>query len=99
MMFFVFLIVAVTCAHRAGIPRQQIPGPSTPSARSEWLNQIMQMRADTLASIGYNGSIFDVNQLAWTQTAYLEPQLHPFDRFFYDFETHQYTVDFFLADL
>ena len=37
--------------------------------------------------------------LKWTQTSYVEPQIHPFDRLFYDRDSHKYTVTRFLDDL
>jgi iron(II)-dependent oxidoreductase len=33
------------------------------------------------------------------QTSYVQPQSHPYDLFFYDPSSGQYTVDVFLGDL
>ena len=50
--------------------------------------------------IGYaDGGIYNVSALKWTQTAYMQPQMHPYDRYFYDAATHQYTVERWLSDL
>ena len=42
--------------------------------------------------------MYSVPALAWTQTAYIQPQMHPYDRFFYDVDAGNYTVDRFVAD-
>ena len=37
--------------------------------------------------------------LALLGTGYVQPQMHPFDRFFYDRASHSYTVDRWLDDV
>jgi len=80
-------------------PEEQIVGPASQLEWKSWLQAIQVNRTSMLASINYNGSIFSVPQLAWTRTAYMEPQTHPFDRYFYDPVNHVYTVDIYLDDL
>lgn len=41
--------------------------------------------------------VFD--QLSWTQDSYIQPQMHPYDRYFYDPITQNYTVQRWLDDL
>lgn len=47
----------------------------------------------------YNASIYKVEQLQWTQTSYIQPQIHPYDLYFFDPDTLNYTVPKYLADL
>lgn len=74
-------------------------GPNFPSEQPQWLESAKKARDATLNSIGYKGGVFDTPQLEWTQTAYIQPQMHPYDRMFYDVDTHNYTVQRFLDDL
>lgn len=46
-----------------------------------------------------NASIYKVEQLQWTQTSYIQPQIHPYDLYFFDPDTLNYTVPKYLADL
>ena len=32
----------------------------------------------------FNFTAYDDPQLKWTQTSYIQPQMHPYDRFFFD---------------
>ena len=70
-----------------------------------WLAKMRQMRTQCQRAIGYNGSMFRVPALEWTQTAYMGPQAHPYDRYFYDPSLGNgtggagYTVDRWLDDL
>ena len=73
-------------------------GPSSPGAQPAWLAALKQERTDTLKKVGYTGGVFDTPELAWTQTSYIQPQSHPYDRYFYD-PAVGYTVDRFLGDL
>ena len=34
--------------------------------------------------VDFNASIFELDASAWTQTSYIQPQMHPMDRFFYE---------------
>ena len=64
-----------------------------------------ELRADCQKKIGFTGKAFRVPELQWAQTAYMGPQMHPFDRMFFDpalgngTNGSGYTVDRWLADL
>jgi hypothetical protein len=85
----------------------QIRGPSQvdPASIRTWLAKMKSMRTACQQAIGYNGSAFEVPELRWTQTAYVSPQMHPYDRFFFDPSKGNgtngsgYTVDRWLGDL
>ena len=74
-------------------------GPATPQQQPAWLAAMQADRAATNSRTGYAGGVFDVPALAWTRTAWVQPQFHPFDRFFYSRETKNYTVRRYLDDL
>ena len=58
---------------------------------------MLAMRAD--CQNHSDRSIYEVSELQWTATNYVQPQMHPFDLFFYDPFKHRYTVDKYLDDL
>ena len=69
--------------------------PESITDEGNWFETLQQMRNSSLANIGYKGGVFDVPELQWTQHAYIQPQMHPYDRFFYD-PVKGYTVDRYL---
>lgn len=75
----------------------QYPGPSDVRSRETWFRQFKDARNAALEKVGYAGGVFEVPELKWTQTSYIQPQMHPYDRYFY--ENGTYTVDRFLEDL
>lgn len=85
----------------------QIKGPSNVDRVSvtKWLDTMKKMRDECQKALGFNGSIFDVPELKWTQTSYYQPQMHPYDRFFFDpslgngTNSTGYTVARWLEDL
>ena len=81
-----------------GLPKQY-DGPSTPADHAEWLAGIKAEREVALKAVQYAGGVFDTPQLKWTQTSYIQPQMHSYDRFFYDPAKKEYTVRTFLQDL
>jgi hypothetical protein len=74
-------------------------GPGTSADQPAWLDGLKKERTESLAKVGYKGGVFATPELAWTQTNYMQPQMHSYDRFFYDPVKHEYTVDKFLDDL
>ncbi len=80
---------------------KQIKAPNDLSAAgvAAWNKTWSDWRDACRASVSYNGSIYDVEELMWTQTTYMQPQMHPYDRYFWDPVERKYTVDKFLADL
>lgn len=92
---------ALNCTPPAssGGSKEQLFGPSQGTSYAIWLQQLHDFRDRCLASVGYNGSIYNVDALKWTQTTYMQPQMHPYDRFFYDPVLGNYTVKKWLKDL
>ena len=85
----------------------QIKAPAALDGASvaAWLGEMRAMRAACQSAIGFNGSAFAEPALAWTRTAFIGPQMHVYDRFFFDPTRGNgtggagYTVDRWLADL
>jgi len=93
---------------------QQIPVPecltmkglwergSKPCSQTEheaWLADITHWRAERRIRIGYDGARYDLPALKWTQSSFMQPQMMVQDRYFYDPEAGNYTVDRYLDDL
>jgi len=80
-------------------PSCETKGPTSSSVavHAAWLAKLNADRDASLAKIGFAGGVFDA--LRWTQTSYIQPQMHPYDRYFYDPETGNFTVGRYLADL
>lgn len=83
------------------VAAQQLKGPTTLEAPQweAWLDEMIAWRRDCRSTIHYNGSIYEHPALKWTQTSYMQPQMHLFDRFFYNTSSRSYTVDVWLDDL
>jgi len=82
-------------------PGEQIPGPDGTKPVSEWL---AAMKGWQTAARGdwFTGAAYKDPQLKWTQTAYIQPQMHPYDRFFFDptiGSDGDYTVQKWLDDV
>jgi iron(II)-dependent oxidoreductase len=73
--------------------------PCTPEDHDAWLADIRHWRGERLIRIGYDGSRYDLPELKWTQSSFLQPQMMVQDRYFYDPVAHRYTVDRYLNDL
>jgi gamma-glutamyl hercynylcysteine S-oxide synthase len=93
---------------------QLIPGPlclaakspweggATPcgaKAHEAWLKDVTRWRMERLIRIGYDGSRYDLPDLKWTQSSFIQPQTMVHDRYFYDPVAGRYTVDRYLDDL
>jgi formylglycine-generating enzyme required for sulfatase activity len=92
----------------------QIPGPAclNASSRSEgavapcsaaeheaWLADLRHWRMERLIRIGYNAARYEMPELRWTQSSFIQPQMMVEDRYFYDPVAAKYTVDRYLDDL
>jgi hypothetical protein len=80
-----------------GFGGEQLNGPGSMNY-SDYLGALRDYRTNCLATISFNGSIFEVPELKWTQTSYMQPQMHPYDKSFYD-PNSGYTVDAYVQDL
>ena len=61
------------------------------------LEELKADRQATQEAIGWQGGVSD--QIPWSLTAYIQPQVHTFDRYLYNPNTKSYTVDRYLDDL
>lgn len=83
----------------AGIPvPDECIGAPGDVAWEAWLVNITAWRASTVAAYNLTGAIFDVPALRWTQRSYIQPQMHPYDRYFWDPAARAYTVDRYVDD-
>ncbi|MGA2097484.1 MAG: SUMF1/EgtB/PvdO family nonheme iron enzyme [Candidatus Acidiferrum sp.] len=64
-----------------------------------WLKDITHWRNERRIRIGYNGSRYEMPELQWTQSSFMQPQMMVQDRYFYDPAAGKYTVDRYLDDL
>ncbi len=93
---------------------QQIPGPKclemkgaweggsdacSPQQHEQWLADLTHWRTERRIRIGYNGSRYEMPELKWTQSSFMQPQMMVQDRYFYDPVAGKYTVDRYLDDL
>jgi formylglycine-generating enzyme required for sulfatase activity len=73
--------------------------PCTPEDHQIWLKDITHWRNERRIRIGYNGARYEIPELLWTQSSFMQPQMMVQDRFFYDPVAGKYTVDRYLDDL
>ena len=82
---------------------QLIAPPESPAHQPGWLASLQAWRQACVGPLGLDNkttSILDRSpDLAWTQSAFVHVQMHPFDSFFYDREAGRYTVARWLDDL
>ena len=65
----------------------QIAGPASPAsanATAAWLEEMRTWRKACLDALQLTGAVYEVKELQWTQTAYFQPLMMPFDRYFYN---------------
>ena len=73
----------------------RVDGPADPSAQPEWLKGLQKDRG----TLSVTNVLAEDSARAWVRTAWVQPQMHPFDRYFYDPVKHEFTVDRYLDDL
>ena len=73
--------------------------PANADAQPAWLATITAWRASCRSQIHYNDTIYQVPQLRWARTNFVQPQSHPYDRYFFNETTQRYSVGAFLGDL
>jgi hypothetical protein len=82
-------------------PGEQIPGPDASKPTSEWLKSMLEWRTFVRDPKWYTGKAYEDPQLKWTRTSYIQPQMHPYDRLFFDpsiGKDGSYTVQKYLDD-
>ena len=110
-----FFVVAAAAQDTFNAPRgQQIPPPAcftirgaweggyvpcTPASHSEWLADITHWRMERRIRVGFDPARYEMPELKWAQSAFMQPQMMVHDRYFYDPVEHRYTVDRYLNDL
>ncbi len=112
--FVIALLAAGAQDTKYGPKGQQIPSPEcltmrgawvggytpcTEGTHQEWLNDVTHWRAERRIRIGYNDARYQMPQLLWTQSSFMQPQMMVQDRYFYDPVAGKYTVDRYLDDL
>lgn len=82
-------------------PNCELAGPTSSSApvHAAWIAELESHREQTLTKLHFAGGAFANPALQWTQQAFIQPQMHPYDRYFYDPMLRNYTVSRYLADV
>jgi formylglycine-generating enzyme required for sulfatase activity len=115
LLFGVLLTLAATAQTTRYSPDgDQLPGPDclnsikpslgqpricTPEDYRAWLEDITHWRTEMRIRAGYSAQEYERPEFKWTQSSFIQPQMMVEDRYFYDPEKRQYTVDKYLDDL
>lgn len=83
----------------AGAGNSLFPAP-VDGSHADWLKGLREWRQSTRAAAGLSGGgeVYTVEALRWTQTSYVQPQVHSFDRMLWNETSGSYTVDRYLDD-
>lgn len=68
-------------------------------SHQQWLKDVTHWRMERRIRIGFNPSRYEMPELKWTQSSFMQPQMMVHDRYFYDPVANKYTVDRYLDDL
>ncbi|CAG2172391.1 unnamed protein product [Oppiella nova] len=85
------LIVGEPC--EVVIVGEVIEGPNTTQEFDCWLKAMHEFRQSERIRINYTDANYKLAELQWAQSNVLQPQMMAHDRDFYDYTTHEYTVD------
>eukprot|EP01052_Picozoa_sp_SAG31_P027399 SAG31_NODE_2563_length_5473_cov_6.924823_5_plen_422_part_00 len=89
-------------ALRKGLSRPQslqIPGPAPNVDHENWLADLRRWRITCRATLRLSSKVYEIEELKWTQTAYYQPLTMPYDRYFFNETSGEYTVDRWLDSL
>jgi iron(II)-dependent oxidoreductase len=76
-----------------------LAGPASRASFADWYANLTRWRNETLSRVNSTGSAYDNAHLTWTQTSYVQAQVHPFDLALFSPTTGQFTVSDFLDGL
>jgi iron(II)-dependent oxidoreductase len=97
-----------------GAREQQIPPPPCmnlhfawqgpqaicpPDVHERWLRDISHWRDERRIRIAFDPSRYEMPELRWTQSSFIQPQMMVHDRYFYDPVAGRYTVDRYVDDV
>jgi len=70
-----------------------------PSIHERWIKEMKRWRDERRIYLAYDGKRYDMPELKWAQSSFIQPQVMVHDRYLYDPASGHYTVDKFLEDL
>jgi len=73
-----------------GIGQELCPAPYYGQDYNNYLDQLRNYMNSARSKTGFTGDQY--SKIPWTQTNIVHAQVHPYDRYIYDRESHQYTV-------
>lgn len=83
------------------VPKLLIGGghPCTQQELDEWLKEMRAWRDQRRIRMGYEQNLYDLPELKWTESSFIQPQMMMEDRYFYDPVARKYTVDKYMDDV
>jgi len=70
-----------------------------PAIRERWLRDIHHWRDERRIRTTFDPTRYEMPELKWTQSSFIQPQMMVHDRYFYDPVAGRYTVDRYLDDV
>ena len=70
-----------------------------PDVHERWLRDISHWRDERRIRIAFDPSRYEMPELRWTQSSFIQPQMMVHDRYFYDPVAGRYTVDRYVDDV
>ncbi|HLY40536.1 MAG TPA: SUMF1/EgtB/PvdO family nonheme iron enzyme [Terracidiphilus sp.] len=78
---------------------ESAPVTCPPFMHERWLADIRHWRTERRIRTAFDTSRYELPALRWTQSSFIQPQMMVEDRYLYDPEKGQYTVDRYLNDV
>ena len=97
LLLFLFCLIQSTISKMGGLQIYEGPTDRSEETYSQWFNGFKSYRDEVRQTLDL--SMYDVPEIQWARTSFIQPQVMVHDRFLYDRDSGNWTVKKYLADV